>query len=184
MNYKNIQGWFSFKNIYDNMINKYDNGVFVEIGAWFGKSTAYMAQQIKENNKAIEFHVIDTWEGTEGLPVGDMAKKLGGDVYHIFENNMINCNVIDYMNIIKESSLTAHNKFKNESIDFLLIDGDHRYEGVKADINNWYPKIKIGGIIAGDDYDKVGVRKAIDEYVLTNNLTLYKIDGDNWLIKK
>lgn len=46
-------------------------------------------------------------------------------------------------------------------LDFLLIDGDHRYEGVKADFEMYSPLVRPGGLIAFHDIvpgppDKVG----------------------------
>ena len=40
----------------------------------------------------------------------------------------------------------------NGEIDFLFIDGDHRYEGVKGDIETWVPRVRDGGIVAFHDY--------------------------------
>jgi predicted O-methyltransferase YrrM len=53
-------------------------------------------------------------------------------------------------------------------LDVLFIDGDHTYEGVKADLANYAPMVKSGGRIILHDvcsaYDP-GVRKAFDEYI-------------------
>jgi cephalosporin hydroxylase len=54
-------------------------------------------------------------------------------------------------------------KFSVCEIDFLYIDGDHSTEGVMADIKNYLPKVSIGGIISGDDYDLETVRVAVDK---------------------
>lgn len=51
-----------------------------------------------------------------------------------------------------------------DNLDFVWIDGDHRYEQVKRDILNWMPKIRSGGIICGHDYIQApGVSQAVDE---------------------
>lgn len=42
--------------------------------------------------------------------------------------------------------------FASESLDFVFIDARHSYEGVKEDLNLWYPKLKTGGIMAGHDF--------------------------------
>ena len=42
-------------------------------------------------------------------------------------------------------------KFGGESIDFLFIDGDHSYDGVKRDFEMYSPLVKKGGIIAFHD---------------------------------
>lgn len=44
--------------------------------------------------------------------------------------------------------------FKNEQIDFLFIDGDHSYEGVKKDYQMYSPLVRAGGIIAFHDIGK------------------------------
>jgi predicted O-methyltransferase YrrM len=53
-------------------------------------------------------------------------------------------------------------------LDTLFIDGDHTYEGVKADLNNYAPLVKSGGRIILHDvcsgYDP-GVRQAFDEFI-------------------
>lgn len=38
-----------------------------------------------------------------------------------------------------------------EEFDFLFIDADHSYDGVKADFELWYPRVKSGGIVAFHD---------------------------------
>jgi len=63
-------------------------------------------------------------------------------------------------------SETAAAKFEDKSLDFVFIDGDHSYNGVKKDIELWLPKIKSTGWIGGHDYDHPrlpGVKKAVDE---------------------
>jgi len=56
------------------------------------------------------------------------------------------------------------------SLDLVFLDADHSYEGVRADIAAWLPKVRKGGWIGGHDYDNgepgydfSGVRKAVDE---------------------
>ena len=65
-----------------------------------------------------------------------------------------------------------------DKLDFIYIDGNHSYEGVKTDIELYYPKLRKGGLLMGDDYhpepiqtlnfggeDMVfGVKKAVDEF--------------------
>ncbi len=38
-----------------------------------------------------------------------------------------------------------------ESIDFIFIDADHRYEAVRKDWHDWFPKVRAGGVIALHD---------------------------------
>ena len=55
-------------------------------------------------------------------------------------------------------------------IDYLYVDADHSYAGCLADLELWWPFLRVGGLIAGDDYDdvsgdpKVGVTAAWDAF--------------------
>lgn len=40
----------------------------------------------------------------------------------------------------------------DESYDFIYLDGDHSYDGVKAEIPLYWKKVKTGGVLAGHDY--------------------------------
>jgi hypothetical protein len=45
----------------------------------------------------------------------------------------------------------------------LFIDGDHRYEAVRADFAAWQPHLAPGAIVAFDDSDFADVARAIAE---------------------
>lgn len=139
--------WFSFPNLYSRMVEKFPSGSkFVEVGSWKGKSSAYMAVEIANSNKKIDFYCIDTWEGSvehEGME--ELSR-----LYDIFIDNMRP--VEPYYFPLKLKSLEAVSKFEDESLDFVFIDASHEYDDVKADILAWLPKVKPGGILAGHDY--------------------------------
>ena len=67
----------------------------------------------------------------------------------------------------------------------IFIDAAHDYESVKADLNNFYPKLKSSGIFAGHDYGEksCGVGRAVDEFVKENNLKLDVITA-SWILTK
>lgn len=57
--------------------------------------------------------------------------------------------------------------------DMIFIDGDHRYDFVKRDIELWIPKAKENAVLIFHDYadkkikPKAGVKQAVDELLLT-----------------
>jgi predicted O-methyltransferase YrrM len=59
----------------------------------------------------------------------------------------------NYTPMIGDATEQSHN-FKDNSIDLVIIDLAHEYEAVKNDIEVWLPKVKTGGYIIGDDYEK------------------------------
>jgi hypothetical protein len=143
------EDWFSYKDLYKEMVSKFnDNSVFIEIGSWKGKSSAYMATEIANSNKNITFICIDTWLGSEE----HQNNKELNNLYGIFLSNMQSLK--EHYQHLRMSSLDAAKLFPNESIDFVFIDASHEYEDVKADILAWIPKIKSGGILAGHEIFK------------------------------
>jgi hypothetical protein len=59
-------------------------------------------------------------------------------------------------------------------LDFIYIDGDHRYEGCRSDLQLARKKVRRGGVIAGHDYcpEFDGVMRAVDEFSAAHGLTL------------
>lgn len=60
----------------------------------------------------------------------------------------------------------VHFRFYDEYFDVLIVDACHRYECVKEDITNYWPKLRNGGIALFHDYVKLesdnGVEQAIE----------------------
>ena len=83
------------------------------------------------------------------------------------------------LKLLRMSSEKAAEFFVNEYFDLIFIDGDHRYEAVKKDIELWLPKVKVNGILSGHDYGArkfSGVTQAVDERFgnnITTNLETY-----------
>ncbi len=81
---------------------------------------------------------------------------------------------------INMPSKVAANEFKNESLDFVYIDGAHDYDSVKSDILSWKPKIKKDSYMAGDDYKWPGLKKAVSEQFPNHEVLS---GGARWIAK-
>jgi hypothetical protein len=154
-----IDGWFNYEKTYDFLLSTIpDNGIFVECGAWLGKSSSYLCDQSKNR---IRVFIVDSWQGSknETETTHKLAKQQ--DIYSIFINNMGD----RHFRPIKKLSQEAVLDFEDNSCDVIFIDMTHSYEDVLQDINMWLPKVKIGGYLAGHDYDKhwPGVIKAVNK---------------------
>jgi predicted O-methyltransferase YrrM len=51
----------------------------------------------------------------------------------------------------EETLLETKTRLKGSEVDFLFIDGDHTYEGVKKDFQAYSPMVRKGGIVAFHD---------------------------------
>lgn len=54
--------------------------------------------------------------------------------------------------LIRKTSAEAVKDFKDDSLDFVYIDGMHKYSYVVQDIMEWIKKVRKGGCISGHDY--------------------------------
>jgi predicted O-methyltransferase YrrM len=137
-------------------------GIFVEIGSYIGASSCFISEGILTSKKQSKLYCIDTWENqamTEGLK----------ETYNQFISN-----TKQYKNIIipiKDFSYNAIKYFieNNIKIDFLFIDGDHSYEGVKKDWDLYSPLLKPNSIVLFHDIGWAkGVERVINEEVKRN----------------
>ena len=96
--------------------------------------------------------------------------------------------------LIKNFSLEAVKDFGRESLDFVYIDANHKFDFIMRDIIEWGIRVKKGGVIAGHDYANTRWRKikdVVDLYAsahhLSLNLTSDKCDHGViswWFLKK
>lgn len=176
--YENIDGWFNFQDIYSDVVNKLpNNSHIVEVGAWKGKSTAYLAVECINSGKNIKIDIIDIWTTDD-----DSDKiNLNNDIFGVFKKNL--APVIDIINPIQMASVEASKLYKDKSLDFVFIDANHFYQPVKDDLTAWRPKMKDGAIMAGHDYlgtHAPGVKKAVDEFFTKDKIEVFTI---SWYVQ-
>jgi hypothetical protein len=58
----------------------------------------------------------------------------------------------DKVTVLRMLTAEAAQQIADESLDFLYLDARHDYCGVQEDLALWWPKLKVGGMLAGHDY--------------------------------
>ena len=191
--YKTIPGWAAFAQTYVDVVRAAKGGEhFVEIGSWAGRSAALMGVEIHNSGKHITFDCIDPWlDGGVDLRDTQHQKLLNTGVIPLlaqFKRNV--APVLHLINPIQKLSLEAAPDYADQSIDFIMIDGDHTYEAVRDDIAAFLPKMKPGSIMAGDDYGWPGVGQAVNEafdprvvQVFGKANLNWKMGSQHWLVR-
>lgn len=157
------EAWFNYQKLYSSMVEKFPSGSkFVEVGSWKGKSAAYLAVEIINSKKDISLDCVDTWKGSAEHINDEYVKS--NSLYDLFIKNTSSLSSV--INPIKMDSVGASKNYGDKTIDFIFIDANHEYIYVKNDIEAWFPKVKVGGIIAGHDYESgwADVDKAVNEF--------------------
>jgi len=173
-NQNKIQGWMSnigLDWLYEQA-RKYKN--IAEIGSWRGRSTHALAS----GTKGYVF-AIDHWKGSasELHSAHKEATDPEKDIFIEFTENMKPFhNVVS----IRIDHFLAPFIFADGCFDMIFIDGDHKYENVKYDVNAWLPKLAPNGLFCGHDYEQAFLPKIAGEL----GLNIKKIDIDSlWILE-
>jgi len=181
--FRSIPGWFSFAGVYEDAVSRAprSGAVFVEVGAWKGKSASFMAVTIANSGKSIEFFVVDHWLGSDETAHKIDADVKSGKLFEVFTRNTKP--VAKYMKPLRMSSAEASDRFADGTVDFILLDGGHDYDSVRVDLDRWLPKMKPGGIVAGDDWNWKGVKTAVTETFGDRVEVLGDGKGRHWRVR-
>jgi hypothetical protein len=186
-----LDTYFTYTDLYRQQVERVrDGATFVEVGSFLGRSSAFMAQAIKESGKHVAFYCVDTWDGVTQPDFcqahqDEILRGLGLDreeLYDAWLSNMIGCGTIPGPIPLRMSSLEGARKFLPHELDFVFIDAAHDYESVLADLHAWYNKVAAGGVIAGHDYknEHAGVDRAVTEFFGE----LPKRDDQCWVVER
>ena len=77
--------------------------------------------------------------------------------------------------------------YDEESLKFVYIDGDHNYEIVKLDMDNWWSRVQKGGYLGGDDIDAYpSVLRAMNELIEKERISEDRVQifPNSFLIQK
>ena len=161
-------------------INKGD--ICAEVGVWRGDLTSEILK-----HKPLKLHLIDPWE-TQGVIARCYSIKQE-KLDKIYESVSNEFGKLSNVEIYREFSINV--SFPSQYFDWVYIDADHSYDAVKKDLAFYYPLMKRGGYLCGDDYGLWsnrpkegfgsdgggGPKPAVDEFVKSHKLEI-KIAGN------
>jgi hypothetical protein len=119
-------------------------GVIVELGSHAGVSYSAMCEGVKRLGLDTKCYAVDTWEGD---------KHAGGYSNEIFDNlkQFNDAHYASFSTMLRCTFDEALNRFADNSIDLLHIDGLHTYEAVKHDFESWRCKLTAHGVVLFHD---------------------------------
>jgi hypothetical protein len=184
------QQWFSGAEVFRRYVDSVTGpSVAVELGAWKGRSTSCMGVEIVNSGKPVTFYSVDHWQGSEGEEGCDLDADLrAGRLFDVFLQNIEP--VASHVNVIRSDSADAALQFDDDTVDFLYIDASHTYGGIIRDLVAWLPKVKPGGLIAGDDWcfweaGDYPVRNAVRDFFRRDDSAIHLTAGSepnrHWL---
>ena len=180
-----IQGWMTLEELgvlYDlacEVLKK--DSLAVEVGSWKGRSAYVLGNVCK--NAGSKLICIDTFSGCESQKdLYDETASVGVEKF-MSENIIENLKGLPVTYFIG-SSVDVHNKIDDGSATFVFIDGDHFNPVVKQDLDNFWPKVKSGGIFSGHDHSETFPDVIKEVNFKFPDIIQREIKYSIWLIRK
>jgi len=152
--------------------------IIVEVGVWKGMSTLHMAQTVKALELDCAIIAVDTWLGSAEHWLGASLPRKGGylTAYFTFMANVLAHKQQDVVVPMPLDSVNAASvmQYLKVAPDIIHLDAGHDYCSTRCDLVAWWPVLRGGGILIGDDYytdgSWPGVRRAWDDFSATGTI--------------
>ena len=135
-----------------------------EIGVRLGRFSRYLCSK----NPNLKLYCIDPWDAyNTKYPLPKQER-----IYQRFLKDTKGLNI----EVMRMTSMEGVTKFEDKFLDFVFIDGNHKFDFVMEDLLYWPKKVKSGGLIIVHDFypfDDCGVWNAVKAYVHSHNLRCY-----------
>jgi predicted O-methyltransferase YrrM len=169
-----------------NEVYKTKPKIFLEIGVFHGVTARnvcellynihkddfkYIGLDLFEKSKENDTEVIPNTKFNNPLKKFYFQYLKRQDPYSLDAVNDLLKKFKSNVHLIKGNSNKILKQLDMAKVDFVFLDGGHHYDTVKNDLENCTEVIKNNGVVLCDDYNlgsALGVKKAIDEYVLSN----------------
>lgn len=155
--------------------------VCAEVGVFNGD----FSQVLVEKTHPECLHLVDCWDqpaddpASQGISGEDRWKTVCERYGAEIEAGKVE--------VHRAPSVEAAAAFPDHHFDWIYLDADHSYEGVRADLEAWAPKLKPDGILWGHDYAQhdnakrlnFGVVPAVNEFLKSTHRQLAALTMDN-----
>lgn len=164
-----------------------------EIGVYKGEFSRLILRSVEPSC----LHLIDPWRFESdptyarswyGGPTGQSQKNMDA-IYRSICNQLASSIASGQVVIHRGNSADVLPSFEDRYFDWIYIDGNHQYEFVKADLELSFAKVKVGGLVTGDDYANPGwwndgVTRAVDEALAGGSYNKVLIEDHQFILRK
>lgn len=164
------------------------SAVCVEIGVWRGDFSEMILQVAHPR----ELHLVDPWAFVPQFPerwYGGQIARSQTDMDAIFAAVESRFRERPQVRMHRMTSSAASRRFHDGHFDWVYVDGDHSYEGVLSDLRSWWPKVRIGGCVAGDDYQwkdehgRLSVKAAVEQFAAEMGVAVQVISKGQFIFE-
>ncbi|BET66015.1 hypothetical protein ASA1KI_09330 [Opitutales bacterium ASA1] len=168
-------GWHSESPVFGEVVSAVRPRSIFEVGSWLGGSAIEMARRCAEAGLSTRILCIDTWLGAAEfwLDRSDARRYAGLGLSHgyptVHRDFLVNCAKAGFADRITPFPQTGAGAalwlaVKGYRADLAYIDGSHVYEDVLGDMRLYWPLVRDGGVLFGDDFAMPDVAAAVREF--------------------
>ncbi len=190
-----LQGWASDSPIFRQLLTAKRPLDVIEVGTWKGASAIGMGEIARDLGLDMKILCVDTWLGSnpelwdEEETSRDLMRRHGfPQIYFQFLANVIKteCESVIFPLPMTSACAAKYLSRKSVAVDFIYIDAGHDFDEVQVDLDNYWPLLKPGGVLLGDDYlPRIfpGVVQAVHAFADSRGVT-FERHNEKWLIHK
>jgi hypothetical protein len=137
------------------------SGAYVEVGTCWGGFAEFLA----EFTPCSKLFCVDPYKKFDALEYVDGLNTMTQeqmDEKYMSVSERLQRKYGEKITMIRKCSTDVAEMFEDNTLDFVYIDGNHMYTAVLDDLTAWYPKIRDGGILAGDDVESLDLKHDSD----------------------
>ncbi len=169
-------GWFGegTDQLLSSVLN-HDTRVVVELGAWLGMSTRFIAD-VAPNATVIS---IDHWQGSPEHQTSEEWRSMLPTLYETF---LALCwRYRDQIIPLKMTTVEGLKKVHQFGVepDVVFIDAEHSHEAVMAELELAH-RLFPHALLVGDDFDWQPVQSAVQAFAESNNLNVEREGARGW----
>ncbi|MFW5418379.1 class I SAM-dependent methyltransferase [Nocardiopsis sp. CNT-189] len=186
-------GWDSDHPVFREEITRLRPSLVVEVGTWKGASALHMAGVVRELGLACEIVCVDTFLGSREHWLtpewkADMRLAFGRPgLYPQFLANVVHDGFTEVITPFPATSATAAAVLEHHGVrcDLVYIDAGHDLPDVARDLELYWPLLRPGGTMIGDDFIArfPGVVQAVRAFAASRSLPL-GVREEKWVLRR
>ncbi len=190
---EDLQGWAGTDPLLRRAVEIARPGLVIEVGTWKGQSAVFMAEHCRALGLDACILCIDTWLGSLEHLLDDRFRALlrvrrgRPTIYEQFLANVRARGLEGYITPLPQTSRTAARLLRARGLlaDLIYIDASHEEQDVLEDLEAYWPLLRPGGLLVGDDHIAPfpGVIRACSAFARRHALEP-RIDGVKYLFHK
>lgn len=155
----------------------------VELGVYEGDHSLEMLSVLEPQN----LYLVDMWTD---IRISGEGHDYIHDSQEIWDKRYFQVlkryDPFSNVSVLRMSTDQAARVIPNE-LDLVYIDANHDYAPVLNDMRQWFPKVRQGGILSGDDYCREEVVRAVADFMKDHPQYKLQVSDNNtqwWFIKE